>query len=252
MQLQLEAQIARDPRIAIQCVSETVAADFKAHYDVPDERLRLVPNGVDLARFGAVDGAGEREALRAEHAEGADAVWLFLGSGFRRKGLDVAMRALARSRIERSVLWVVGHDRPARWQRRARRLGVADRVRFLGERRDVERLLAACDGLVLPTRYDPAPLVVLEAAAAGRPVVTSRACGHAEPFVDASLVIDDPDDADAFAAALDALADGRRRSRIGRAARQQVEARDWKRVVELTRAEYVRIVQARRASGASR
>jgi len=247
VQLQLEAQIARDPTIAIQCVSERVADDFRRHYDVPEERLRFVANGVDLERFRPLAEDDARDALRAEHGDGADAVWLFLGSGFRRKGLDVAIRALAQSRLERSVLWVVGHDRPARWRRLAGRLGVAEQVRFLGERRDVDRLMAACDGLILPTRYDPAPLVVLEAAACGRPVVTSRACGHAEPFVDDALVVDDASDAAGFAAALDRLADGSLRRRVARDARRHVEARDWRAVIDALREEYVRIARTRSA-----
>ncbi len=247
VQLQLEAQIARDPRIAIQCVSEAVADDFRQHYDVPDDRLIHLPNGVDVARFAAPPEPSSSESLRAEHAAGADAVWLFLGSGFRRKGLGIAIEALARSSIERSVLWVIGHDRPLRWRLLARRLGVEARVRFLGERRDVDRWLAACDGLLLPTRYDPAPLVVLEAAAAGKPVVTSRACGHTAPFVDPDLVIADVENAESFAAALDRLADGRRRGRIARDARRAVEVRDWKRVVDETRAVYTRIAASRRA-----
>jgi UDP-glucose:(heptosyl)LPS alpha-1,3-glucosyltransferase len=252
VQLQLEAQLARRPDVLIQCVSEAVARSFREHYDVPDDRLCSIPNGVDLDHFsidGDGDGAddGRREALRASLAPGADAVWLFVGSGFHRKGLDVAIDALGRSRIERSVLWVVGRDRASRWRRHAARRGVGDRVRFLGERNDVARLLRACDGLVLPTRYEPGGLVVLEAAASGRPVVTSSACGHAELLGDAALVVEDPEDAAAFAAALDRLDEAGLRRELGRSARQRVEAYGWDRVVEALRAQYVEIARRRGA-----
>lgn len=251
VQLQLEGVIARDPRIRIQCVSERVAREFREHYDVPQTRLRVIPNGVDVDRFAsAALGAGaeaSREALRRRLAPGADAVWLYAGSGFRRKGLDVAMRALAASRIERSVLWVVGRDRTSSWQRRAARFGVGGRVRFLGERSDVPELIAASDGLLLPTRYEPGGMVTLEAAACGRPIVTSASCGHVELLEGAALVVPDPDDFAGFAAALDRLADGGLRARLGRAGRARVEALRWRDVAAALRDEYADIAAARKA-----
>jgi len=248
VQLQLETRIARDPRVRIQCPSEAVARAFRTHYDVAPERLRVIPNGVDPGRFAPpAEGDDARRALRAELAPGADAVWVFVGSGFRRKGLDTAMAALARSRIDRSVLWVAGRDRADAWRRRAHRLGVGDRVRFLGERHDVEHLLAASDGLVLPTRYEPGGLSVLEAAACARPVVTSAACGHAELLGDAALVVEDANDVDGFAAALDRLADGAARRRLGRAARARVAALGWSEIARSLRDEYVRIASERKA-----
>src|SRR5690606_2558185 len=104
-------------------------------HGVAASRLAVIPYGVDLARFDPARRAATaplREALGA----GAGPVWLLVGSGWRRKGLDVALRALARAAARDASLWVAGGDRPAPWQARAAALGVAARVRFLGLRDD--------------------------------------------------------------------------------------------------------------------
>jgi len=154
-------------------------------------------------------------------------VWLFAGSGFERKGLDTALRALALSTQSNTQLWIAGADRPARWQRVARSLGVEARVRFLGFRRDMRTLYAAADALLLPTRYDACANSCLEAAAAGIPVLTSTANGAAELFTDTELAIHDSDDANGFAHALDELSDSTLRARLGTAARTLVENLSW-------------------------
>ena len=109
----------------------------------------------------------------------------FVGSDYARKGLDLLIDALAL--LERApaarplALAVIGRDRrEAAWQRRAARRGVAQRLRFLGFRRDVASLLAGSDGLVLPSYFDAFGNVVAEAMACGTPVIASARCGGSE------------------------------------------------------------------------
>ena len=105
-------------------------------------------------------------------------MWLFAGSGWRRKGLDTALAALAGAESRNTHLWVAGGDTVKPWQERAARLGLGERVRFLGSRSDMESLYAAADGLLLPDPLRPAfGLVCLEAAASGIPVVTCESAG---------------------------------------------------------------------------
>jgi UDP-glucose:(heptosyl)LPS alpha-1,3-glucosyltransferase len=112
--------------------------------------------------------------------------------------------------LERNArLVVVGHPDFARYERQAHRLGIGDRVRFLGHRADPRDCYFAADYLVHPTFYDPCSLVVLEALACGLPVVTSRYNGAAEllsPPAD-GVVIDDPHAAPELAAALNRMLD---------------------------------------------
>jgi UDP-glucose:(heptosyl)LPS alpha-1,3-glucosyltransferase len=246
--LEIERRVFADPRQWIQCGSGMVRDEIARRYGLaasgPGARLVVIPNGVDVERFDPERNAPARAALRGElGAAGGAPVWLLLGSGWLRKGLDTALAALARARDPSARLWVAGRDDPAPWRRRAERLGLAERVRFLGPRPDPERLLAAADGLLLPTRYDAFANAALEAAAAARPVVTSGANGAAECVAPAAAVIADPEDTAGFAAALDRLADPGERARLGAAGRRLALEHSWPRHVERLRALYARVAR---------
>jgi UDP-glucose:(heptosyl)LPS alpha-1,3-glucosyltransferase len=233
--LAAERRIFRDPRQRVVCNSQMVQAEIQHRYGVPDERLAVVHNGVDLERFHPRHRAAAGVPLRRELGGGAEPVWLFAGSGFARKGLDTALRALASGGSENARLWVAGRDEPAPWRRLARRLGVGGRVHFLGYRSDIAALYAAADVLLLPSRYDAFANVCLEAAAAGLPVVTSAAAGAAELLRALGGVVEDPEDVAGFSAALDRLADPALRERRGAAARRLAEAYSWDRHVAALR-----------------
>ena len=163
--------------------SRLVRDDMRQRYTIPDARLEVVHNGVDVARFrprAADEVAAWRRALGLAPQ---DFVYLFLGKGFVRKGLGRTLAAfaeVARARAEARLL-VVGRDSAAaRFEREAEALGLRGRVRFLGERRDPELCLAACDVHVLPTWYDSFAFTVLEALACGKPVITTDGAGAAE------------------------------------------------------------------------
>jgi UDP-glucose:(heptosyl)LPS alpha-1,3-glucosyltransferase len=156
------------------------------------------------------------------------------------------MEALARSEIRGHRLWVAGRDDIAPWKRRATRLGIAERVRFLGERRDLEVLYRAVDAMVLPTRYDPFANVTLEAAAAGLPIVTSSANGAAEWLGGDIRIVEDIDDSAALAAALADFDEPSQRKRVGESLARKAQEFGWARHVETLREEYLRIVQRKR------
>ena len=241
-QLWIERRVFADPSQTVLCNSALVREQIVARYDVPAARLVVIRNGVDLSRFHPDRRGLEGLRLRSELGAGSRTVWLFAGSGFPRKGLDVALGALAATRDRDAQLWVTGRDDPARWQGLAARLGLQDRVRFLGARSDLELLYAAADGLLLPTRYDAFANVCLEAAAAGLPIVTSGANGAAEIACDAGIVVDDPEDVAGFAHALERLAEPAARSTLGKAARAIAEHHGWEAHVLALRALYARLL----------
>jgi UDP-glucose:(heptosyl)LPS alpha-1,3-glucosyltransferase len=180
--LAAERELFTSPRLkAVICNSEMVRAEAQRHFATPAEKLVLIRNAVDGARFhpGLRDEHGA--AVRQQLGIPAEAtVFAFVGSGFERKGADPFLRALARRR-EPAWAIIAGKDkRAAAYGRLSVRLGVAGRVRFVGGVSDVRPFLAAADAFVLPTLYDPFPNAVLEAMAAGLPVVTSTKCGAAE------------------------------------------------------------------------
>lgn len=245
--LELERAVFADPGQRIQCASRLVADRLCAHHGVDRERILLLPNAVDANRFEASRQRVAARALRREVDAEAETIWLFPASGWHRKGLDLCLEALARGTDPGLHLWIAGRDTPGPWQRRARRAGIAERVRFLGPRRDLEVVYAAVDGMLLPTRYDAFANVTFEAAAAGLPIVTSSANGAAEWLSrEARLVVDRPD-GPSLAAALRTLATSDARRKLGDAARREIAAFPWPAHVAALRAEYARIVSSRGA-----
>jgi len=224
--LAAERRMYASPRLrAVICNSNMVRDDIVRHFGLDPARLEVIYNGVDLAQFHPSLRDEFRAATRAGLGIGEDdPTYLFVGSGFARKGMPGLLRAFAAAAPAAAKLIVVGADRRAGAARElARRLGCAGRVHFLGGRMDVRPYYAAADCFVLPTLYDPFPNAALEALACGLPVVTSRQCGAAEliePGVNGFLC--SAFDADDIAAALRRAANLTGEP-VRRAARRSVE-----------------------------
>jgi len=179
----MEKRMFEHPRLrAVICNSRMVRDEIARMFRIDPQKLHVVHNGVDTEHFHPRNRDALRDPARAGlGAQPRDTVFLFVGSGFARKGLAAAIDALAATGNRHLRLVVVGRDRDAaRFAARAARAGVADRVRFAGALEDVRPLYAAADCFMLPTRYDPFPNAALEALAAGLPVIVSRRCGAAE------------------------------------------------------------------------
>jgi len=178
-----ERRMFEHPRLrAVICNSRMVQADILRHFPVAAENLHVIYNGVDLDHFHPEHRAVQRAQARAALGCGPeDTLFVFVGSGFERKGLGCAIDALARAGDARMRLAVAGRDRAAgRFAGRARDAGLSGRVHLLGGVEDVRPLYAAADCFILPTLYDPFPNAALEALATGVPVIVSRRCGAAE------------------------------------------------------------------------
>jgi glycosyltransferase involved in cell wall biosynthesis len=194
------------------------------------ERIHVIYNGVDTAVFHPAT-ADERAAERARIGVGVDDVVLMaVGSLKPIKGVDVLLRAVAplMLRDNRVRLVVVG-DGPDRGalESAARELSIAHRVSFLGVQADVDARLRAADALVLASRTEALPTVLLEAMATQLPVVATRVGGVPE-IVDEgkSGYLVEPEDAGALGDALHRIvADADVRARLGSRGRAIVEAR---------------------------
>jgi UDP-glucose:(heptosyl)LPS alpha-1,3-glucosyltransferase len=193
--LRLERDMFASARLkAVLANSTMVAEELVRYFSFPRHKIHIVPNGIDLGRFNP--GARERHRIELRRNIGTDPsrpVALFVGSGFKRKGLDTAIRALAAIRAD-AELWVIGSDRrPAAYAALAKRMRIAPtRIRLFGPVLDPLPYFAAADVLLLPSTYDPFPSTVLEALACGLPVVTSTSCGarDAAARLDPDLVRD--------------------------------------------------------------
>lgn len=173
----------------IMLLSEQSRLEYLAYYHTAEERLRLLPPTLDRVHRRGPLAPDRRAELRAALGVGEqDALVLLVGSGLYTKGADRAVRALAALGADRrrhTRLAVVGMGRSRYYRSLARRLGVLDQVVFTGGRDDVPELLRAADLLVHPARQENTGNVLLEALAAGLPVVTTANCGYAHHVRDA-------------------------------------------------------------------
>jgi UDP-glucose:(heptosyl)LPS alpha-1,3-glucosyltransferase len=205
------------------CNSRMVMREILDDFSIDTDKLRLVYNGVDATKFHPQLRA-QRPAVRTELGiPDAATVFAFVGSGFERKGLQRAVEALAE--VPEAHLVVVGKDKALdHFRRRVQRRGLEARVHFVGVRNDVGPYYGAADALLLPTLYDPFPNVVLEAMAAGLPVITSTKCGGAELLQEGiSGYVCDALDHDALVRAMRRLSDPPHAERLGAEARRAVE-----------------------------
>lgn len=166
---------------AVIANSDFVARDLTDHFPGIANRVRVIRNGVDANHFHPGLRALHRAATRASLGitEG-DRALLFLGSGFERKGLGTALRALATLPADTHLV-VVGRDRRmGRFRRLADSLGLRGRVHWLGTVKDPRPYLGACDAAIHPSLYDPMPNSVLESMASGLPVAASSFTGAAD------------------------------------------------------------------------
>ena len=193
-------------------------------YGVPPEKIRVVYNGIDTADFQLSERERYRLELAREYGLDDELRILYVGSGFDRKGVPAIIEAVAKLSIP-FRLFVVGKGRTGGLLRRARRLGVEDRVVFAGPIKDVERFYLGCDLFVFPTRYDPFSNATLEAMACGLPVITSRFNGVAELIEEGGngLVVADPLDSDEIARCIGGLGDADLRREMGRRAELTAE-----------------------------
>ncbi len=220
-------------------VSEGVKRELEEHY--PTIPSYVTPNGVDFDRFRPQPAA--RAEIRAAEGVGDDTVVaVFVGSDWGRKGLPIAIEGLSEAVAQGADnlrLWVVGRGDNERMRQLAGELGVADRVRFFGVRADAERFFAAADVHVFPTLYEAFPLVALEAAASGLPLIATRVNGVEELLVDGEAGIPVSRDAASIGAALTRLAaDADLRKTLGAQALRRAQPFTWANSTTIVRQVY--------------
>jgi glycosyltransferase involved in cell wall biosynthesis len=171
---------------AMTIISEAAADRFIEERIVPRELLRVVPNGVDPELYRQAP-AGVRDGLRQGLGLGQEFVWLAVGRFETAKDYPNMLRAFAavRERHPGAVLLLAGRGAlQIETEALARELQLGPAVRFLGVRDDVAALVCAADGYVMSSAWEGMPMVLLEAAAGGLPIVTTRVGGTAEVVLD--------------------------------------------------------------------
>ena len=202
----------------LMLIAHQERAKYMHHYGTEASRFHLLPPGINRERLLAEDPAQARARLRAEFGLDERArVLLSVGSGFRTKGVDRAIEALASlpdgTRRDCRLL-IVGSGKQRVLASRAQRLGIGDQVVFVGTREDVAAFYHGADALVHAARSENTGTVLIEAMICGLPVLVTGNCGFAFHVreADAGLVLAEPFAQPALNAALAELLTSRRRA----------------------------------------
>ncbi|HCV42347.1 MAG TPA: hypothetical protein DGH68_02600 [Bacteroidetes bacterium] len=215
----------------IIAVSKLVKTQVENFYGVNPARVAVVPNGVNISLFEQLRNQIDRPRLRSSvGCSPDDFVVLFVGNEFGRKGLRVVLQSLRALNDRHVRLLVVGRGDRERYSRCAVDLGIADNVLFMGSVSAPETLYFAADAFVFPSLYEPFGIVVLEAMAAGVPVITTRSCGAVETMIhgEHGLYLENPCDIDDLSQQiLRVVSDEELRARLAANGKQEARKYDW-------------------------
>ncbi|WP_448683231.1 glycosyltransferase family 4 protein [Pseudomonas nicosulfuronedens] len=177
------AVFAPESKTEILMISEVQQPLFIKHYRTPEARFHLLPPGIAQDRRAPANAGEIRAEFRREFKLADDDLLLVqIGSGFKTKGLDRSLKALAalpRSLRKRTRLIAIGQDDPKPFLLQVKALGLSDNVQILKGRSDIPRFLLGADLLIHPAYNENTGTVLLEALVAGLPVLVTDVCGYA-------------------------------------------------------------------------
>lgn len=234
----------------IVCVSEQCRKEVLHHYKPLATDIEVVYNGVDTHIFTIQNKLRSNNTIRTKYAIAPDEILLlFVGSGFKRKGLKHVIDAL--SFMDRNIkikLLVVGKGKSREYQRFAKQKGISDKIIFTGVCKNIEEIYAAGDIFVFPSEYDPFGIACLEAMATGLPVVASRSSGISEIITQGKdgFLLNSSIDAKEIANYICLLLDKKPREQLGFAARQKSEMYSFEANTERILRVYQKVLNKRR------
>ncbi|MCX7956694.1 MAG: glycosyltransferase family 4 protein [Endomicrobia bacterium] len=220
----------------IVALTSQIKKEIVEHYDVPEENIVIIPNGINLEEFSPKNREIYFEEIRQKfNISFNDIVLLFVGYEFKRKGLRYVIEALGLLNREKVKLLIVGDDNIIPYFKLAKRLGVFEKIIFVGRQKEINKFYAASDIFVFPTMYEAFPLVVIEAMASGLPVITTKAAGVNEFIKNAEegFLLDNYYDSELLAYYISILVnDESLRKRVGEKARKTAESFSWDIIAE--------------------
>ena len=193
-----KAVFGKDSHTKILAIAQRSVDEYEKYYAGAAQRCTVLPPGINPDRRAGVHALQQREDFRREwRLSENDRLLLSIGSGFRTKGVDRTIRALAAlspAILQRTRLMVIGQDRPDKFLRLAAQLGVEKNIQFLAGRDDIPQFLLGADVLLHPAYRENTGTVLLEAAVAGLPVLTTAVCGYSHYLRDyaCGVVVDEP------------------------------------------------------------
>jgi len=182
----------------ILMISEVQKPLFQKHYHTPEARFHLLPPGISKDRKAPVNAAEIRANFRQQwNINDNQQLMLMVGSGFKTKGLDRALLALASlpdKQKENTHFIVIGQDNPKTFLKQASSLGITKNITILKGRNDIPDFLLGADLLIHPAYNENTGTILLEAVVAGLPVLVTDVCGYAHYISEANagVVLNSP------------------------------------------------------------
>jgi glycosyltransferase involved in cell wall biosynthesis len=230
-------------------VSRGTEQELISAYDIREAIVEVIPNGADLEVFNSNGRLAHRSKMRSElRCEENDVVFLFAGGEWNRKGLALTLESFAIARHPNRILVIAGDDpERAHYRLMAEHYQIADRIRWIGFRTDIDRVFAAADVFLFLSAYEAFSLATIEASASGLPVVMCDISGATELLGDGLSGHIVPRDARHVAAVIDDLAaDEPLRNTMGQQGRQKVERHfAWDHIANQTEEFYFRLLEHR-------
>ncbi|MBI2470301.1 MAG: glycosyltransferase family 4 protein [Planctomycetes bacterium] len=230
----------------VTCISEQCKKEIIHHYKLPANDIEVIYNGVNTMVFTPQNRLKYSTAIRAKYNVAPDEILLlFVGSGFKRKGLKYVIDAFPLIDKDKKLkLLVVGKGKVRKYQKLAKDNGITDKIIFAGVYKNIQEIYAAGDIFVFPSEYDAFGTACLEAMASGLPVIASRTSGVSEVITHGKdgFVINYPIDAKEIARYVNSLLEEGKRNQMGSAARQKSETYSFEANVEKTLRIYQKVI----------
>ena len=208
----------------VLAISNIVKHEIMTTYNVPEERIEIIYDGIDTELFSPQNRERYRKEIRDQYSIPSDAfIILFLGSGYKRKNLSSLLEAIPQIESNNIYCLVVGGDKhPETYAAKAKTLGIETRVVFAGVQREAQKYYAAADIFAIPSLQEAFGNVVLEAMASGLPAVTTSLSGASEIMEGnlKSLILNNPLDTRGLANIISKLTEESLRKKLARKARE--------------------------------
>jgi len=216
-------------------------------YDIPEEKIVVIPNGVNVEEFKV--NVNERRKIRSRlRIEDNEVVLMFAGHEFRKKGLKKGLEIIIKSlpMIKEDVkLLVIGGDNPVYYKKLASKIGVLNKIVFLGMVRDIKEYYAASDIFVFPSLHEGFGLVITEAMSSGLPVITTKLTGASELITEGynGILLNEVDPEELARKINLLIEDEKLRKQIGKNARKTAEKYTWDETAKKTLEVYEEVLR---------
>ena len=198
--------------------SKMVKQQIITTYNIDPKKIEIVYNGVPLKPL------SDFESIKKEFSIKDEKILLYVGSGFKRKGVEEVLEIVSKLQSKNIKCFIVGKEKKLNhYKNKAKELAIEEKVIFTGPRSDVDKFYSMADIFLFPTHYEPFSNVILEAMSFKNAVFTTQQNGAAE-ILDISFVMQQPKDFTVVQKIDDLLCDENQLSKIKERNIQQVQS----------------------------